>query len=118
MYTTSHARPPTLLEKNTLSHPHLRQYNRYGSNVCASSGLKLNEIVSVTAPQRHPTLPWQDFHFNGNWDRSSPKSQLGWSVLPNLPLHCGKFASAIACYLSITSTQVPRFRGGVKALLT
>ena len=89
------------LGKHTLSRPHLGQYNRYGSNFSDSSGLKLTGTIPVTAHQRNPTLPWQDFHFNGNWDRSSPKSQLGWSVLPNLPLHCGKFASAIACYLLI-----------------
>ena len=47
-----------------LLHPHLRQSNRYGSNCCVSSRMKLTWNVPVTAPQRNSTLPWLDFHFN------------------------------------------------------
>ena len=66
--------------KKSLSRPNLRQYNRYGSIFCASSVLKSTGKVPVTAPQRNPTLPWQDFHFNGNSYRSSPKHSLGGQI--------------------------------------
>ena len=44
--------------------PHLRQWNWYGWNFCVSSVLKLTQNLPMTAPQRNPTLPWPDFHFN------------------------------------------------------
>ena len=79
--------------------PHLRRWNRYGTNFCASIGTKLTVgwNVPVTASQQNPTLTWPDFHFSAKWDRRSLKPRLRWSFPQNLPSHCGKFESTIAC---------------------
>ena len=61
----------TLLEKKVVT-PTLRQYNRYGSNFCASSRLKLTWHIPVTALQRNPTLASPDFHSNAKSDRWTP----------------------------------------------
>ena len=75
----------TLLEKKVFTPP-FEAINRYGSNFCASSGLKLKWNVPVTAPQQNPTLRWPDFHSNAMWERWSPKPQIRCSF-PKFCLH-------------------------------
>ena len=92
------------LGKKRLPHHHFGQWNRYGSNLCASSVLKLTWNVPVTSPQ------WNLTHLGRTLTSMRyawPKFIFTCHIKNHLKLNYGyrNFQNNIVCYCNVNTNK-------------